>query len=233
MTTTYVPVGWDAITLLSGKNLNQMATIYACAKTFIDVHNHDSAYYTESQVDALCFADDGLLPDADMIDGKHWDKIIIDFLPAGYICFWDRTRAEIPTGWHECDGSTVNGMALPDMRDRFPLGAGAVHAALSTGGAATISNCGGVAALESHTLTVDELPVHYHKWMDTIVTGRSTSSNAGLLQALYSGGNRYDNTAYNHSSADAGHTHGNVSITLDEFSIMPPYIVKIAICKVE
>lgn len=232
MTTPYVPVGWDAITLLSGKNLNQMATIYACTKTFIDVHDHDSDYYTEAQIDALCFSDDGLLPDADMIDGKHWDEIIIDFLPAGFICFWDGTRAEIPTGWHECDGSTVNGMDLPDMRDRFPLGAGAVHAALSTGGAATISNSTGTAALESHVVTVAELPKHYHKWNDRRNEYDASIGTTGTYSAAF----RADvssTTSYNNSGADTGHTHGNVSITLDEFSIMPPYIVKIAICKVE
>lgn len=232
MTTAYVPVGWDAITLLSGKNLNQMATIYACTKTFIDVHNHDSSYYTEAQIDALCFSDGGLLPDADMIDGKHWDEIIIDFLPAGFICFWDGTREEIPTGWHECDGSTVNGMDLPDMRDRFPLGAGAVHAALTTGGAATISDSTGTGALESHVVTVDELPVHYHKWLDrrnaNIVAIGTTKTYSG---DMYS--HRADTTSYNNSGADTGHTHGNMSLTLDEFSIMPPYLVKIAICKVE
>jgi microcystin-dependent protein len=232
MTTAYVPVGWDAITLLSGKNLNQMATIYACAKTFTDVHNHDSDYYTETQIDAKCFSNDGLLPDADMIDGKHWDEIIIDFLPVGFVCFWEGTSGTIPTGWHECDGSTVNGIDLPDIRNRFVMGAGAVHAALSTGGNATLSTVAGNGALESHVLSSDELPIHYHKWNDVYNPNAASWSPTGFSEIALGTESSHD-TQYNHSSADAGHTHGNASLTLDEFSIMPPYIVKVAICKVE
>jgi hypothetical protein len=232
MTTAYVPVGWDAITLLSGKNLNQMGTIYACAKTFIDVHDHDSSYYTEAQTLATFFSDDGLLPDADMIDGKHWDDIIVDFMPVGYCCFWDGSRETIPDGWHECDGSTVNGLNLPDPRGRFPLGAGAVHAALSTGGAATISNCAGTTALESTVLMPNEIPIHYHKFPDTYNTTPADLYGVGASNgALW--GEMDNETGLNHTGVDTGHTHGNVSVTLDEFSILPPYICKIMICKVE
>jgi hypothetical protein len=232
----YVAVGWDAITLLSGKNLNQMATQYACAKTFTDVHDHDSAYYTESQIDATNFCNDGLLPDADMIDGKHWDEIIIDFLPVGFICFWDGTRAAIPTGWHECDGSTVNGLDLPDMRGRFPLGAGAVHAALSNGGSDTISNCSGTAALSDCLLSPEQLPVHYHNITDSYndVLDTFDSGSGSTPTCIYSPGySETHDTEYNHAAADTSHSHGNKTITLDEFSILPRFICKIAICKVE
>lgn len=232
---TYVPVGWDAITLLSGKNLNLTTTQYACAKSFTDVHNHDSAYYTETQIAAKCFSDAGIQPDADMIDGKHWDEIIIDFLPVGFICFWEGSRATIPTGWHECDGSTVDGLDLPDVRDHIPLGAGAVHAALSTGGSATITNCIVTSALGSYVLTIDELPIHYHKWMDTYNSTTTTANMNGSSNTVYGddeGSIDYDSN-YNNAGADTGHTHGNKSATFDEFNIMPPYIVKIAICKVQ
>jgi len=49
---------------------------------------------------------------------------------AGFIRPWPGLRANIPTGWHECDGT--NG--TPDMRGYYPKGAGAGQEANVTGG---------------------------------------------------------------------------------------------------
>lgn len=85
-------------------------------------------------------------------------------MPTGAISMF--YGAVIPTGWLECDGSTVNSddypalalalggltgdFDLPDFRGRFPLGMSGTYAFGSTGGEA------------EHTLTVDEMPAHNH-----------------------------------------------------------------------
>lgn len=42
----------------------------------------------------------------------------------GMIIMWFRPIAEIPNGWHLCDGTD----GYPDLRDKFVLGASAAHA---------------------------------------------------------------------------------------------------------
>ncbi len=38
----------------------------------------------------------------------------------GCICMWHSTIESIPAGWYHCNGLN----STPDMRDRFPVGAG-------------------------------------------------------------------------------------------------------------
>lgn len=230
----YVSVGWDTYTLLSGKNMNQMGTIYAAAKTHVDVHDHDSEYYSQADILAKCYSGGTLKPDADKIDGKHWDELITDFLPIGFCCFWDLTDEEILDSWHICDGGTYNGITTPDARGRLVLGAGVVHAALSSGGAASLSDCGGTVTIEGHILTVAEIPSHYHKYLDRR-TDPSTGRTIGWYSAQNSelGEHSDVNTYENHPGvADGAHDHGTLELQLAEFSIMPPYLVKTMICKV-
>ena len=87
-------------------------------------------------------------------------------VPVGAVISWWGNAATPPDGWAVCDGRTLsdsgsplNGLALPDLRDRFIRGAtGDVRAALPAGGADTIDL--------SHTHTVD---AHAHG-MDHIHT---------------------------------------------------------------
>lgn len=48
-------------------------------------------------------------------------------VPKGVIVMWYGTAAAVPIGWHLCDGSTVNGVVTPDLRDRFIVGAHPDH----------------------------------------------------------------------------------------------------------
>jgi len=90
----------------------------------------------------------------------------------GEIIFWGGLPAAAPSGWLPCDGAlvsrttyaalfavlgTVNGagdgsltFALPDMRNRVPMGASATYARGAVGGEA------------AHVLTAAEGPVHNH-----------------------------------------------------------------------
>ena len=79
--------------------------------------------------------------------------------PSGMIVMWSGTVASIPTGWRLCNGQ--NG--TPDLRNRFIVGAGDEYAVGNTGGEKT------------HTLTVEEMPSHTHKYYD--VSGARQSWN--------------------------------------------------------
>lgn len=70
--------------------------------------------------------------------------VAVDTVPAGAVMLWPYNLATspVPVGWALCDGS--NG--TPDLRGKFPFGADGSHAALTTGGAASV------------TLTTDNLP---------------------------------------------------------------------------
>ena len=91
---------------------------------------------------------------------SYVDDKFQDAMPIGSIVFWGGTRAKIPAGWKECDGSTApsgvkdfTGMdKLPDLRDYMPAGAGGKFG--STVGAKYGSR------LQKHTHTVTRLEPH-------------------------------------------------------------------------
>lgn len=83
-------------------------------------------------------------------------------VPKGTIVIWSGAATAIPSGWALCDGQ--NG--TPDLRDRFVVGAGTSYEVGATGGEAT------------HTLTIEEMPVHRHLLTSNVYSG--TGTNSGL-----------------------------------------------------
>lgn len=91
-------------------------------------------------------------------------------IPVGGIIMFSGSTSNIATGWALCDGGTYAAMdgsgnvTVPDLRDKFIVGAGNTYAVAATGGAtsapATSLTVGGTA------LTVDELPSHTHTLTD-------------------------------------------------------------------
>ncbi len=43
-------------------------------------------------------------------------------------CLWTGAIADIPAGWHLCDGSTIGDVTLPDYRNKIIIGAGDTYA---------------------------------------------------------------------------------------------------------
>lgn len=89
------------------------------------------------------------------------------FVPQGAILMWSGSIASIPTGWALCNGGTyaksdgTGNVTVPDLRDRFLVGAGSTYAVAATGGATsntptiTVTN-------QAVALTTAQLPAHNH-----------------------------------------------------------------------
>lgn len=63
---------------------------------------------------------------------------------------WSGTTSDVPSGWTLCDGNDVDGQSVPDLRDRFVVGAGGKYTDGETGGEDSVS------------LTESEMPSHRH-----------------------------------------------------------------------
>ena len=131
-------------------------------------------------------------------------------------------RFPIPLGgdapdmhWCLCDGTTTNGLPVPDLRGRMIRGASDSVPAGSTGGSETHSHSlsGTVGAT---TLTVEQLASHVHPASAPYLIHR-----AGSIP-VDSGNYRYDNVTAPEAGGSQPHTH-----TLDRESgsagTLPPY----------
>lgn len=56
----------------------------------------------------------------------------------GIVCLWSGSIAEIPPGWHLCDGLA----GTPDLRDRFIIGSGGTFAVGATHPTNMVSDSG-------------------------------------------------------------------------------------------
>ena len=134
-------------------------------------------------------------------------------IPRGTIIAWSGDRNNIPDGWVLCEGQSliVGGttIQIPDLRGRFILGANTDANKLTDLGKYDINSKGGA---EKHTLTVEEIPAHSHKF---IVGGGSRNDGDGYgPKDGYPGGydSGYSVKTYN---SGGGSPHNN----------MPPYYV--------
>ena len=140
----------------------------------------------------------------------------------GMIMMWGGTTA--PPGWQLCDGGTASTSALqtllgqtnvPDLRDKFVVGAGSAYARHATGGESTVQ------------LQTTHLPSHRHFAFRSGNHGQlRTGSNLSANNTPGSGSgasNLYEGYNINHSNndADVGRTSPTGSGTAHENK--PPY----------
>lgn len=102
-------------------------------------------------------------------------------VPTGGIIMWSGATTSIPTGWALCDGNTYaktdgsGNVTVPNLRDKFIVGAGATYAVAATGGATsntptiTVTN-------QAVALTEAQLPAHTHAATVTDVGHTHTAS---------------------------------------------------------
>lgn len=135
-------------------------------------------------------------------------------IPVGAIMMWSGTLASIPSGFALCDGTSANGQATPDLRDRFIVGAANQANPGTTGGANNL------------TLTTSNMPSHSHG-VGTIGSGHTHS---------FSGTNNHRHdmdtgsvSSHTHSLSSTSHTHsinyGNQTIYLPQSGTSPQTVV--------
>ena len=150
-------------------------------------------------------------------------------LPAGVIVMWSGTKANIPSGWHLCDGN--NG--TPNLLDRFILSVGAATEAGGTGGATTYSHSG-TAVADHAALTHAGTAVADH----TNVAVPATATGAGKVGTstanLATNAHTHTIPTITHSVTQpnnhAALTHG-VTQPSDHTNVRPPYFLLAFIMK--
>jgi hypothetical protein len=198
----------------------------------VDVRGHDILF------------DDGQIPEAALDPSILVNRGV----PQGAILMWSGTIDTIPESWALCDGD--NG--TPDLRGRFIKGAGSgagFSAPGASGGSATVSLSGAIAAggshthplaIDGHALTVAELPEHHHS-NGVADGGGGPAFNHGTVAAVpdpsdHMVTNRGSSAGVEGNTSDTGagdeHTHtGDTTdsgshthdLTLDDVTVIPPY----------
>ena len=166
-------------------------------------------------------------------DGTFWKAVnsgndagavpIGGILPFSGTFGGEGNRFPIPLGedapdmhWCLCDGTTTNGLPVPDLRGLFIRGASDAHPAGSTGGSETHAHSLS-GTVGSTTLTVEQLASHAHT--------TTLSSNTPGSYSLQPGSGAYYNSSAFPSANTGGsqsHTH-DLDGTSEEASTLPPY----------
>lgn len=124
---------------------------------------------------------------------------------SGAIVMWTGDIANVPAGWKVCDGT--NG--TPDLRNRFPVGAGSSYAVTRTGGTADailVAHSHSVSAVGDHSHT---FPVLQAQW------GAATSNTTGGNYAQVGTVTTSGAGAHSHSISTEGSSGVNANL--------PPY----------
>jgi hypothetical protein len=173
------------------------------------------------------------------------------FLQPGLIMMWsDLSGLPIPDNWVECDGqAAINGVVIPDLRDRFIIGAN-FSPVDSTGGAATLNSEPAGAHTHSvqvagHALVTSQLPAHSHRLFHNTIIGADpgvpgplestaieapTVGDSRAYKMTGSGGTTSDVTNGISSETGGGDTHTHAGSTtgdpgdhVHEINTLPPF----------
>lgn len=123
--------------------------------------------------------------------------------------------ADPDTSWCLCDGTTTNGLPVPDLRGRMILGTSSAYPKGTKGGAATHTHAlsGNVGAT---TLTVAQMPGHTHPPAAGLVQGAAGNGFPGNP-----GGTWYPQSVGS-TGGSKSHTHA-LSGASGQASSLPPY----------
>lgn len=172
-------------------------------------------------------------------------ELLKHLIPAGGIIKWSGSIATIPAGWALCNGQTVAGYGVvPDLRDRFVVGAGNSYNPGDIGGSISKTT-----TTDTHThngtsggtaISTAQMPSHGHRaymndtscggsgkalWaLDNSPSYKTSSGNSGG-QALIEntgGGQPHDHSI---SLTDGGHAHTVADVRPPYYALA--YIIKV------
>ncbi len=159
------------------------------------------------------------------------------FVPIGGILMWSGDPGKVPSGWLLCNGSgtyVISGTtySVPDLRDRFVVGAGGNYSSRSTGGNTSV------------TLGSNNLPPHRHTYKDTVFAENgivgSGHSPDGLGTGV-DGGNNYIGSKSSYDGDNSlswvqrysDYAQGNSGGGADSFDVRPPYYALAYIIRIQ
>ena len=124
--------------------------------------------------------------------------------------------AEPDTSWCLCDGTTTNGLPVPDLRGRMIMGASDAYAAGSTGGSATHAHRMS-GTVGDTTLSGAQMPVHAHENLFSTVGGITEGAGGAVKRAGI-------NVNWPTEAAGGGQSHTHyMSGEVEQSSSLPPY----------
>ena len=212
----YTKTTWTSGTAITTSLLNHLESQYSEAKSLVDNHDHDSRYYTETEMNSGFWhaGNDGAGSgcDADTLGGHEASYFAGTGVPSGLIIMFSGAT---PGGWYDCNGS--NG--TPDLRDKFIVGAGNSYSVGNTGGVASITPTATV-TIATHALALDELTSHYHPYTDWYTTSRSR--NPATKYTIMSASTSHSGSTNSQGGGDA-HGHPGSTFDGDAQENRPPY----------
>ena len=219
MTYTKYRDPWLDSDLRSGEAMNHIESQWTSIKADIDLHTHDTRYYTKTSADATFFSLTSSVSlgfDADKIDGYQLTDLITTILPIGAIMGWAGQDSAVPTGWYVCDGNAHDGYTTPNLIERFIIGAGGSYSVGATGGPGswngTITPTGNV-VVGNHILTTSELPSHAHGYTEYSTTIQRMQSSYAFT--CYTAQSTQSATIDYQASGDGSHGHPGSTITMN------------------
>lgn len=167
----------------------------------------------------------------------------------GSIKAHDLANAPIPAGWVICDGHSEPGYGVvPDLRDRFIVGAGLSYSQGNIGGSVSkTTEPGGThtPVIQGHTLTANEMPGHTHR-LHVFLNGANSTVDgvldAGAAVAGEIGGSKgyitndgAGSQVIESTGSSQSHSHGADVVPNHQHTVSdvrPPYYAAVYIVKV-
>lgn len=133
--------------------------------------------------------------------------------PINAIVAYSGGSATLPSGWYICNGGTVSGTVLPDLRSKFIYGASSALDLGSTGGSATHTHTSGATSTDGS---------HVHS-----VSASTGGPSASVSVNTSIGGIGAATSAHTHSinaSTQSSGSHSHTVGTSAAGSNLPPYV---------